>query len=138
PLREVPGDRPAASKAGAPRALRRRPREPRAGARSAAGDPSRVCSLLDGVQHPRPMRIPDRLHDDPDAAGQAGGLRGPRRPRPRRLALKRAGIVGAGSLLLALGPRAGAHSLLLESAPAADAQLVSSPSEISLRFNNRI
>src|SRR6185436_5837130 len=74
-------------------------------------------------QHPRPMRIPDRLHDDPDAAGQAGRLRGSRRPGARRLAVTRAGIAAAGFLLLALAPSARAHSLLLESAPAADAQL---------------
>jgi copper resistance protein C len=52
--------------------------------------------------------------------------------------LKRAGVVAAGILLLALAPSARAHSLLLESAPAADAQLAAPPAEISLRFNNRI
>jgi len=50
----------------------------------------------------------------------------------------RAGIAVAGFLLLALAPSARAHSLLLESAPAAEAQLAAPPAEISLRFNNRI
>ena len=50
----------------------------------------------------------------------------------------RAGVVAAGILLLALAGSARAHSLLLESAPAADALLAASPPEISLRFNNRI
>jgi methionine-rich copper-binding protein CopC len=52
--------------------------------------------------------------------------------------LKRAGIAAAGILLLTLAPSVRAHSLLLESAPAADAQLSTPPTEISLRFNNRI
>ena len=52
--------------------------------------------------------------------------------------MTRAGVVAAGILLLALAPSALAHSLLLESAPAADAQLAAPPTEISLRFNNRI
>ena len=52
--------------------------------------------------------------------------------------MTRAGIAAAGLLLLALAPNARAHSLLLESAPAADAQLAAPPTEISLRFNNRI
>jgi methionine-rich copper-binding protein CopC len=52
--------------------------------------------------------------------------------------LKRVGVAAAGILLLALAPSARAHSLLLESAPAADAQLAAPPAEISLRFNNRI
>ena len=34
--------------------------------------------------------------------------------------------------------RAPAHSLLLESSPAADATLTEAPAQISLRFNNRI
>jgi len=50
----------------------------------------------------------------------------------------RAGVVAAGILLLALASSAPAHSLLLESAPAADALLAAPPPEISLRFNNRI
>jgi methionine-rich copper-binding protein CopC len=50
----------------------------------------------------------------------------------------RAGVVAAGILLLALASSAHAHSLLLESAPAADALLGAPPPEISLRFNNRI
>jgi copper resistance protein C len=52
--------------------------------------------------------------------------------------LKRAVVMAAGILLLTLAPSARAHSLLLESTPAADARLAASPSEISLRFNNRI
>ena len=52
--------------------------------------------------------------------------------------MTRAGIAAAGFLLLALAPSARAHSLLLESAPAAEAQLAAPPAEISLRFNNRI
>lgn len=52
--------------------------------------------------------------------------------------MKRVGVAAAGILLLALAPSARAHSLLLESAPAADAQLAAPPAEISLRFNNRI
>jgi len=50
----------------------------------------------------------------------------------------RAGVVAAGLLLLALASSARAHSLLLDSAPAADALLAAPPPEISLRFNNRI
>jgi methionine-rich copper-binding protein CopC len=50
----------------------------------------------------------------------------------------RVGVVAAGILLLALAGSARAHSLLLESAPAADALLAAPPPEISLRFNNRI
>jgi copper resistance protein C len=50
----------------------------------------------------------------------------------------RAGVVAAGILLLALASSAHAHSLLLESAPAADALLAAPPPAISLRFNNRI
>jgi len=50
----------------------------------------------------------------------------------------RAGVVAAGILLLVLASSAHAHSLLLESAPAADALLAAPPPEISLRFNNRI
>jgi copper resistance protein C len=52
--------------------------------------------------------------------------------------LKRAGIAAAGILVLTLAPSAHAHSLLLESAPVADAQLAAPPTEISLRFNNRV
>jgi methionine-rich copper-binding protein CopC len=40
--------------------------------------------------------------------------------------------------VLTLGAGVHAHSLLLESAPAAGARLDASPTEISLRFNNRI
>jgi len=52
--------------------------------------------------------------------------------------LKRVAVAAASILLLALASSARAHSLLLESAPAADAQLAAPPAEISLRFNNRI
>jgi copper resistance protein C len=52
--------------------------------------------------------------------------------------LKRVAVAAASILLLALAPSARAHSLLLESAPAADAQLAAPPAAISLRFNNRI
>ncbi|HEV8642705.1 MAG TPA: copper resistance CopC family protein [Methylomirabilota bacterium] len=44
-------------------------------------------------------------------------------------------IVGA--LLLSRGPAASAHSLLLDSSPAAGA-VVARPGRVSLRFNNRI
>jgi copper resistance protein C len=43
----------------------------------------------------------------------------------------------AGLVLAAAGP-ATAHSLLLESVPAAGATLTTSPPELRLRFNNRI
>jgi len=43
----------------------------------------------------------------------------------------------AGALLLVAGSAA-AHSLLLESSPAAGSVVVASPRELSLRFNNRI
>ena len=43
----------------------------------------------------------------------------------------------AGALLLVAGS-APAHSLLLESSPAAGSVVVASPRELSLRFNNRI
>jgi methionine-rich copper-binding protein CopC len=46
-------------------------------------------------------------------------------------------FLAAGLTLVAAGP-AFAHSLLLESAPAAGATLPSSPSTLMLRFNNRI
>ena len=46
-------------------------------------------------------------------------------------------FLAAGLVLAAAGP-AFAHSLLLESAPAAGATLPSSPSTLMLRFNNRI
>ncbi|MGH7345574.1 MAG: copper resistance CopC family protein [Candidatus Rokuibacteriota bacterium] len=85
------------------------------------------------------MRISDRLHHDPDAARQARGLRGPLGPRARRLALTRAGRgLAAASLALLLTTGADAHSLLLESSPAAGATLGGGPTKISLRFNNRI
>ena len=41
------------------------------------------------------------------------------------------------ALLLAVAP-ADAHSLLLESSPAANSALAASPTELRLRFNNRI
>jgi len=43
----------------------------------------------------------------------------------------------AGALLLSLGAAASAHSLLLDSSPAAGA-VVAPPARVSLRFNNRI
>jgi methionine-rich copper-binding protein CopC len=47
-------------------------------------------------------------------------------------------MLAAGPLLLAaLGP-AGAHSLLLESSPPANAVLAAAPAGVALRFNNRI
>ena len=50
----------------------------------------------------------------------------------------RATVAAAGALVLTLAGSALPHSLLLESSPAADALLAAPPSEISLRFNNRI
>ena len=47
------------------------------------------------------------------------------------------GLFAAGLVLAAAGV-AGAHSLLLESVPAAGATLTSPPPELTLRFNNRI
>jgi len=44
---------------------------------------------------------------------------------------------GAGLVLAAVGPAA-AHSLLLESVPAAGATLTTPPRRLELRFNNRI
>jgi copper resistance protein C len=44
----------------------------------------------------------------------------------------------AGVLVGLLAGGAGAHSLLLESSPAADATLPAPPEQITLRFNNRI
>jgi copper resistance protein C len=49
-----------------------------------------------------------------------------------------AGVIVAGSLGLWLATSATAHSLLLESSPAAGATLNEGPPQISLRFNNRI
>jgi methionine-rich copper-binding protein CopC len=46
--------------------------------------------------------------------------------------------MAAGIILLTPAASTRAHSLLLESTPAADARLAASPFEISLRFNNRI
>jgi methionine-rich copper-binding protein CopC len=47
------------------------------------------------------------------------------------------GLLGAG-LVLATAGLGGAHSLLLESVPAAGATLTVAPRELMLRFNNRI
>ena len=47
-------------------------------------------------------------------------------------------LAAAGVLVLTLAGSAHPHSLLLDSSPAADALLAAAPSEISLRFNNRI
>ena len=49
-----------------------------------------------------------------------------------------AAIGAAGALGLMLAASAVAHSLLLESSPAAGATLPQAPPRISLRFNNRI
>jgi copper resistance protein C len=49
-----------------------------------------------------------------------------------------AGLVLAGLAVLAIASVAAAHSLLLESTPAAGAVLAAAPREIMLRFNNRI
>jgi methionine-rich copper-binding protein CopC len=46
-------------------------------------------------------------------------------------------LLAAGLVLAVAGP-VGAHSLLLESIPAAGATLTSPPRELMLRFNNRI
>lgn len=46
--------------------------------------------------------------------------------------------VAVAALLLAAVRPAGAHSLLLESSPAANAVLTEPPGEVALRFNNRI
>ena len=50
----------------------------------------------------------------------------------------RLAVAAAGALVLTLAGAALSHSLLLESSPAADALLPAPPSEMSLRFNNRI
>jgi methionine-rich copper-binding protein CopC len=47
------------------------------------------------------------------------------------------GFLAAGLVLAAAGP-VGAHSLLLESVPAAGATLTTPPHQLMLRFNNRI
>ena len=49
-----------------------------------------------------------------------------------------AGLALAGLAALASATPAAAHSLLLESSPAAGATLTGAPSELMLRFNNRI
>ena len=49
----------------------------------------------------------------------------------------RLGVVAAG-LVLAVTGIAAAHSLLLESTPAAGATLTAAPPQLMLRFNNRI
>ena len=49
-----------------------------------------------------------------------------------------AGLLLAGLATLALARVAVAHSLLLESTPAAGAVLAAAPPELMLRFNNRI
>ena len=47
-------------------------------------------------------------------------------------------VAAAGVLVMALAGSVVAHSLLLESSPAAGVTLTDSPPQISLRFNNRI
>ncbi|RPH81749.1 MAG: copper resistance protein CopC [Candidatus Rokuibacteriota bacterium] len=85
------------------------------------------------------MRLSGRLHHAADGEGQAGGLRGLRRPRARRLALISPWrwLLAAG-LVLAVATPSAAHSLLLESVPPAGATLTTPPRELMLRFNNRI
>ncbi len=48
------------------------------------------------------------------------------------------GVLATGFVSLALTGSAAAHSLLLESTPAAGAVLASAPRQLELRFNNRI
>src|SRR2546428_13875712 len=83
------------------------------------------------------MRISGRLHHDPNAAGEAGGIREPRGPGARRLAL-RAAPWAVLALVLAVAGSAGAHSLPLESSPGPGAVLPPAPRALSLRFNNRV
>jgi methionine-rich copper-binding protein CopC len=52
--------------------------------------------------------------------------------------MKAARAAAAGVLVVALAGGAAAHSLLLESVPAAGATLTAPPEQITLRFNNRI
>jgi methionine-rich copper-binding protein CopC len=47
-------------------------------------------------------------------------------------------LLAAGLVVLAVAGPAAAHSLLLESVPAAGATLSTPPRELTLRFNNRI
>ena len=47
-------------------------------------------------------------------------------------------VLVAGAVLLAAATAAPAHSLLLESSPAAGADLARPPERVALRFNNRI
>src|SRR5262249_58098112 len=72
------------------------------------------------------------------AARQAGGLRGLDSPGPRRLALNALLAVLLGAVLAVAPATVAAHSLLLEASPAADALLSEPPTEITLRFNNRV
>jgi methionine-rich copper-binding protein CopC len=51
--------------------------------------------------------------------------------------MRRARALGAGALLLAAAGAASAHSILLESSPAAGAT-VREPRQLTVRFNNRI
>src|SRR5262245_10571355 len=85
------------------------------------------------------MRVSDRRHAGAHAEGQGRGLRGRRATRPRRLALSRplATLLFVALALAGSGPAAG-HSLLIESTPAAGANLTAPPRELVLRFNNRI
>lgn len=47
-------------------------------------------------------------------------------------------VLAAGAVLLAAATAAPAHSLLLESSPAAGTELARPPERVALRFNNRI
>jgi methionine-rich copper-binding protein CopC len=51
---------------------------------------------------------------------------------------RRLALLLAGGLAVALAAPAGAHSLLLDSVPAAGATLAAAPPRLVLRFNNRI
>ncbi|PYO54503.1 MAG: hypothetical protein DMD84_02435 [Candidatus Rokuibacteriota bacterium] len=138
PVREVHGHRPRPEARRASRAVRGRRRGFRPRARRAACGAARVLALLAGLQHSGEVRLPGRLHDAEDAEGQAGGLRGPDTPRPRRLALTSLRALVLAGVVLAGATPAAAHSLLLASTPAANAQLTASPPYVVLRFNNRI
>ncbi|PYO00623.1 MAG: hypothetical protein DMD89_07830 [Candidatus Rokuibacteriota bacterium] len=137
-LREVPRPRSAAQAGGEPRAVAGRRRGGSGRDRGPARDPSRLHALLVGLQHPHQVGLPGRLHHGPHAARQAGGLRGLDPSGPRRLALNALLAVLLGAVLAVAPATVAAHSLLLEASPAADALLPEPPTEIALRFNNRV
>src|SRR5215470_3066077 len=82
------------------------------------------------------MRLSDRRDAGADAEGKGRGPRGRSASRPRRLALTLV-LLLVGVVLAGPTP-ALAHSLLIESVPAANATLAATPAELTLRFNNRI